>query len=166
MKASLVSCLIILALVVGCSDDYFSETDVHGIWANENVVAAAGIPSDEDRIFRLQYNFKTDNTLEILKMVLDIESRAVVGYIDRVIANYAVSENKILSSNVEYFSMRADTGLAYTQLSDLVKVQGSGDVAREFTIQDGSILTIIAPPCPPNASCIGDIVLIKATGDQ
>src|SRR3989337_1723173 len=115
MKSSIIYVhIIILALIAGCKDDNLSEADIKGVWVDEEFL------EDYNRISKLEYNFKTDNTVEILRTELNMDSRAVLGYRHRAIGNYIVSGNKLSFSNLVTYN-NDDTIAQYSPLEDLLK---------------------------------------------
>ena len=154
MKSSIIYVhIIILALIAGCKDDNLSEADIKGVWVDEEFL------EDYNRISKLEYNFKTDNTVEILRTELNMDSRAVLGYRHRAIGNYIVSGNKLSFSNLVTYN-NDDTIAQYSPLEDLLKE--SEDNAYEVTFTIGSNkLTLTYPPCGPLANCIGTMTLVR-----
>lgn len=70
-------CFFLLLTCFSCSkEDAVSPSgnQILGIWSQED-----SLPED-NRISKLQYHFKEDNTLEILRIELDASSKQVLEY--------------------------------------------------------------------------------------
>jgi hypothetical protein len=145
--------IIILALIAGCKDDNLSEATIKGVWTEEEIL------EDYNRISKVEYNFKTDNTVEILRIELNVDSRAVLGYRHRTIGNYVVSGNKLSFSNLVSYN-NDDTIAPYSPLEDLVKTSEGDAYEVTFAISDSNKLTLTYPPCGPLENCIETKTLI------
>ena len=146
--------VIIVTYIAGCKDENLSEANIKGVWAEEEIL------EDYDRISRLEYNFKTDDTVEILRIELEMHSRSVLGYGYRTIGNYAVSADKLSLSNLVSYN-NDDTIAEYSPLEDLVKESEGEAYELTFTIQDNNKLTLTYSPCGPLANCIDTKTLIR-----
>jgi hypothetical protein len=153
----------ILLIVLSCSKDDRDDlnvNDILGIWYQEDFLQEYG------RISRLEYNFKDDHTLEVLRIELNSDSRDLLGYRYRTLGNYALINNQISFFNLSSYSNNDSQG-SYTELENLDLVDGSVDDQYTVTckLEDGGKkIVFIYPPCGPAENCIGSTTLIKDVG--
>lgn len=152
----------ILLTVLSCSKDdrnHLNVNDLQGIWYNEDYL------QEYNRISRLEYNFKSDNTLEVLRLELSNDSGNILGYRFRTTGNYSLSDDQILFYNLSAY-INDDTQGSCTEIADLKLID---QIIHDYTVtckieDNGSRIVFIFPPCGPAANCIGSISLLKQKG--
>jgi hypothetical protein len=163
MRSILLLSSFLLLIAISCSKDDRADLDVNdilGIWYQEDFLQEYG------RISRLEYNFKDDLSLEVLRIELNPDTRDVLGYRFRTLGNYA-----LLNSQISFFNLTSytnnDTQGSYTELENLDLINDS--VNSQYTVtckieDGGNKIVFIYPPCGPAANCIGSTTLIKEVG--
>ena len=145
---------------IGCSkEDSIIQNEKHltGIWHEEEYL------SEYNRISKLQYNFRENDSLEVLRMEIEIDSRKILGYRYRTLGKYKITDDHITFYNLVSYS-NDDTQGSYTEIENLQLVNGSdGDsYIVTYKIEEyGNKLFLIYPPCGPAENCIGTKILIK-----
>ena len=152
-------CFLLLLTFFSCSkEDAVSPSgkQILGIWFQED-----SLPED-NRISKLQYHFKEDNTLEILRLELDASSKQVLGYRYKSTARYSLHKDKLSFSDFTNYTHN-DTLVSYSSLQDLKAVtsQQSGYTVTCKLEDKGQKLTFIYPPCKDTFSCIGSQTFTK-----
>ena len=145
--------LSLTLILVGCQDKEIKT--LVGIWVHEaNYI-------DDQRISRLQYNFKLDNTLEILRIELNDASREVLGYRSRTYGDYNFYGNRLLLFNLTSYS-NDDTKNEYSPLDQLLLTNEnySYEVIVKFDENERQ-LTLVYPPCGPNSNCLQEKSLLR-----
>lgn len=127
-----------------------------GMWFNE-----VELP-DFNRISKLQYSFKADNTIEVVRIELDSQSKKVLGYRYKSTGNFRIVGDQLFFSNwVSY--VNDDTRGSYSALDDLQYVKEippNSTLTHRFEKQ-GQQLTFINPPCQDTFNCIGSQTFFK-----
>jgi hypothetical protein len=147
-------------VALSCSKDdrdNINYDDILGIWYQEEYL------EEYDRISRLEYNFREDQTLEVLRIEIKSDSRNVLGYRFRTLGNYELFNNQISFFNLICYGNN-DTKEAYTELENLELVDNS--VNDHYTVtckieDSGKKIIFIYPPCGPTQNCIGSKTLLR-----
>jgi hypothetical protein len=149
MRPTVVSiCALLFLGITGCADHDFTENGVKGVWTEETVFES------DNRISKLEYHFKGDGSIEILRIEIDMDSHDVLGYRYRMEGNYQTIGDKISFYNLIIHS-NDDTRADYSSIDDLVKVSEGTTFEHTFKITGkGKVLTFIFPPCGPFENCI------------
>ncbi|QMU29772.1 hypothetical protein [Adhaeribacter radiodurans] len=146
-------CFFLLLTFFSCSkEDAVSPSgkQILGIWFQED-----SLPED-NRISKLQYHFKEDNTLEILRIELDANSRQVLGYRYRSTARFSLVKDQLSFSDFTNYIHNDSLG-SYSSLQDLKAAtpQLNGYIVTCKLEDKGRKLTFIYPPCKDTFNCIG-----------
>lgn len=104
-------------------------------------------------IRRTELTFNTDSTFEEVELILGESDRTMLGF--RYIRQGAFTvDGEILSQTLNRVAYVGEPPGYVDILPPLVNMNGA---RIEQRIEIGRMrLRIIAPPCPPNANCIGD----------
>ena len=157
MKSNILFFLIFT--FIGCSKETTInpyDKKIIGVWFNEDTL------HEYNRISKLQYNFKEDNTVEILRVEMDINSMKVLGYRYKSTGNYSLDSNQLSFSNLMNYT-NDDTQGSYSAIEDLKLIKENNidyTVTCKFE-KNGKKLTLIYPPCGELANCIGSETFCK-----
>lgn len=151
---------ILISVFLSCSKEHvitLNEENIKGVWFEEVTL------EENNRISRVEYTFKDDNILEVLRIEIGKDSRDVLGYRYRTSGNYKLEGNQLSFYNlVDYCN--DDTQGSYTEIENLRLVrEGEGDsytVTCKFE-DNGKKLTFIYSPCGELANCIDHLTLTK-----
>ena len=158
MKLSTVCLLFGFFLALSaCDDDSESGTkSIEGVWREEAYV------EDYDWISRLEYNFREDGTVQILRIEVNKDSGEILGYRHKSTGNYVVSGNKLSFYNLTVYS-NDDAKTTYSELEDLI--QYGQDVSYDVTFEIGKgskEVTFFFPPCDDSGICAYSQIVMKA----
>jgi hypothetical protein len=110
-----ITLLLILVVFVGCSKkirDNSYDKIIIGVWINDYT------DDEYSRISRIQYSFKEDNTLEILRIEMDVNTRKILGYRYKSNRNYWLDGNQLSFSNIVNYTNDGTQGV-YSAIEDL-----------------------------------------------
>jgi hypothetical protein len=150
---------LIMAFISCSKEDKITlnNENLKGVWFEENYL------EEYNRISRLEYIFKKDNSLEILRKEIDKNSREILGYRYRTLGNYRLDGDQLSFNNLVSYS-NDDTQGPYTEIENLQLVEESEGSSYTITCkfeESGKKLIFIYPPCGELANCIGSETLIK-----
>jgi hypothetical protein len=156
------STLLLLAFT-RCSEDEkipVNIGDVTGTWYEEDSLI------EYNRISRLEYTFKADSSLEILRIELDLHTGQVLGYRYRTVGDYMLVGDKLSFINQVSYG-NDDLKGSYSDINNLQLVVNENGISYTIAIRfedNGKKLVFIYPPCGELANCIGSKTLLK--GDK
>lgn len=160
LTAFLFYAFILIFVFSSCSKEHvitLNEENIKGVWFEEVTL------EENNRISRLEYTFKDDNILEVLRIEIGKDSRDVLGYRYRTSGNYKLEGNQLSFYNLVNYC-NDDTQVSFTEIENLRLVrEGEGDsytVTCKFE-DNGKKLTFIYSPCGELANCIDHLTLTK-----
>ncbi len=133
------------------------KSEIEGIWYTE------GYLEEFNEISRLEYNFKKQGGLDILRVELDFNSREILGYRYRTLGKYRLEENHLILYSLRSFG-NDDTIAHYTNLHNLQFVPNSDmhTYNYRYEIIDGeNKLIIYFTSGRTSKSSLGKIILTK-----
>jgi hypothetical protein len=153
------NCFLLLAILSCSKKDKINLNNdkIIGVWYEEQ------IQEEDNRISRLEYHFKEDGVLEVLRIEIEKNSRIVLGYRYRRIGNYKLESDQLTFYNLLSYS-NDDTKGPYTEIEKLEILTESEGISYTITYkfeENDKKLIFIYPPCDPAANCIGSTTLIK-----
>ncbi len=157
MRPITLFCFIIICISCSKEETLLNRENLVGVWYEEDY------PEEVSRISRLEYHFKEDHTIEILRIEIEQDSGEILGYRYRSYGNYKLENDQLSFYNLVSYC-NDDTKGSYTEIENLKLVnENEGD---SFTVtckleKNGQSLIFIYPPCGELANCIGSKTLIK-----
>jgi len=151
---------ILIFVFLSCSKENvitLNEENIKGVWFEEVYL------EENNRISRLEYIFKEDNILEVLRIESEKDSRDVLGYRYRTLGNYKLESDQLSFYNLVNYS-NDDTQGSYTEIENLQLVEESERDSYTITCKfedNGKKITFIYPPCGELANCIDYLILTK-----
>ena len=131
--------------------------DVTGTWYEQDTLV------EYNEISRLEYTFKADSSLEILRIELDIHTGIVLGYRYRTVGDYMLVGDKLSFINQVSYE-NDDTKGMFTDINSLQPVPDENGISYTITCKfedNDTKLVFIYPPCGALANCIGSKTLLK-----
>jgi hypothetical protein len=155
--------IVLLFFLVSCSDDSaeFNAQNLYGTWEQSQF-------NTEVQLFNVNaFIFKNDGTFENRGSYRQQDVEVDLGFYFLNTGNYVLNGNKLLFSNLAYFTLPEDSDQQYVLLEDLeqlVPEEGNGNNNFQVEISTNSSkneLTLDYGPCPPNALCLGPQTFFK-----
>jgi hypothetical protein len=153
----LCTCFLIIAFLSCSKKETINNEKLVGVWFEEEYL------EDSTEISRLEYNFMDCNIVEILRIELENNSRNVLGYRWRTLANYKLVGDQLSFYNMISYS-NDDTKEPYAKFENLQLLSGSEGSSYSVTCNFGDNdkkIIFIYPPCGELANCIGSETFIK-----
>jgi hypothetical protein len=148
--------IIISLLLLTCDsgEENYSQQDLVGQWYFETAM------NDQAYIYRVEYSFNEDGTLEIIGKVFDTRSGEFVGYRHRATAKYALNQNSLVLSEIERFSNHDEVGL-YGSFDDLAPVTSAAEETMTISLNGYKNILTFHFTCGPLGNCIESQTLYR-----
>ncbi|HEX2935307.1 MAG TPA: hypothetical protein VHO72_08125 [Bacteroidales bacterium] len=135
-----------------CSKETSNEDKIVGKWFNSDTLR------ELNRISIAQYDFRADNSLEVLRIEHDLNTKEILGYRYRSTGNYKL-EGQQLSFSLQKSYTNDDALRSYSSIEDLKLLDKPVEnymVTCKFG-ENYKTITFVYPPCGPAENCIGSM---------
>jgi hypothetical protein len=142
---------------IGChTDSTVNPPDIKGTWREEIYVEGF------NTISQLEYDFKEEGVVQILRIEIDKDSKEILGYRHKTTGSYKQSGNKLSFYNLTIYNNDDSKGF-YSELQGLIKESEGGSYHITVEVgENGNKLTFIYPSCGELANCIRTQTLIRS----
>ncbi len=138
-----------LFLFLACEEEGDISSHLLGVWIKDFPI------ENTNQVSRLEYQFKSDNTVEIANKVIDASSHQLLGYRYISEGSYTVVEEQLTLLNLQQYN-NDDTKGYYDDADALIpaNIEEESVVNISFNRKKDK-LTFEYTSCPPNAICLG-----------
>lgn len=149
----LIFTLIFFSLSACEKSEFTNINGLSGIWFMEN-------DWDEGLVYHLEYNFKTDSTIEIMGSIINLETKKIIGYSNKQNGSFTLKgDSIIITSLVQKYAL--DGGYK-EKIEELDYSHSYARSAMKMGLNaQMNELTLTSPPCLDYADCLGSQVLKK-----